>query len=259
MKLKRTSRLLLLFIVMIAMGCAGRIPRLQVSLGMPQAEQEVAAASPDAEAPSSLSPRPSKGSLWPGQTSHNMFFADNKAHTINDIVTIEIVESSTASKQATTKLGRSSELSATATGLFGLETKLNSRLGRVQTSNAAGTSKAAALDLANILKTSTQNDFDGSGVTTRSGQLSGKMTALVKSVLPNSNLKIEGKRVVTVNGEEQVMVLAGIIRPEDIDSNNVVLSTYIAEAKISYFGMGVVGDKQKPGWMTRIFDKVWPF
>jgi len=188
-----------------------------------------------------------------------MFFVDNKARNVNDIVTIRIVESSKASKKATTKLGRSSSLAAGASNLFGIETKLDARHARVTDSNKAGTSKAAAIDLSQILNASTQNDFNGSGVTTRSGQLTGHMTALVKKVLPNGNLEIEGRRVVSVNGEEQIMVLTGIIRPADIDSNNVVLSTYIADASISYYGMGVVADKQRPGWLSRVFDKAWPF
>jgi flagellar L-ring protein precursor FlgH len=200
-----------------------------------------------------------KGSLWPGENSQNMFFMDNKARTVNDIVTIMIVESSTASKEASTKVGRSSDISATATGLFGFETKQDARVSRVQSGNAAGTSNTSALDLANILKASTQNDFDGSGVTTRSGKLSGKMAALVKEVLPNGNLRIEGKKMVQVNGEEQVMILSGLIRPEDISSNNIVLSTYIANARIYYSGVGVIADKQKPGWLARLFDHAWPF
>ena len=101
--------------------------------------------------------------------------------------------------------------------------------------------------------------FDGSGVTTRSGKLSGRMTGLVDAVLPNGNLRIQGKRMVTVNGEEQIMVLTGIVRPEDISSNNVVRSTYIADARIEYYGMGVISEKQYPGWMARMFDRVWPF
>ncbi len=237
-------------------GCAGRNPFLQ---GGETIDQKPSLPIVIWETPANGSGQPAQGSLWPGANTKNMFFTDNKARSVNDIVTIEIVESSSASKNATTKLGRSSNLSASATGLFGIETKQNARLGRAQTSNAAGTSNRGLLDLANILNAKTQNDFDGSGTTTRSGTLSGKMTALVKEVLPNGNLRIQGKRMVTVNGEEQVMVLAGLIRPEDIDSNNVVLSTFIADAKISYYGMGVIADKQNPGWLARGFDKFWPF
>jgi flagellar L-ring protein precursor FlgH len=248
------KKLILFILLLMVAGCTARMPLVHEAATMAAGVHPhvpAARATPAGQT--------GKGSLWPGEGTTNNFFADNKAHLINDIVTIEIVESSTASKQATTKLGRSSELAAGVPNLFGLETKLDARLARVQDSNAAGTSNAAALNLSEILSASTKNDFDGSGVTTRTGELSGRMTAIVKEVLGNGNLKIQGKRVVIVNGEEQVMILTGIIRPEDISAQNVVLSTYIADAAISYYGMGVVADKQYPGWFARTFDRVWPF
>ncbi len=247
----RRFQRLLLVVLMGTIGCAGNISRVPGPL------QPARAALPS---PTSLPPEPgtAKGSLWQGESAYNTFFVDNKARTVNDIVTIEIVESSTASKKATTKLGRSSEISAAAPHLFGLETKLDAKLSQAEADNAAGATKAA-IDLSNILSATTQNDFDGSGETTRTGELSGKMTALVQGVLPNGNLRIEGRRVVTVNGEEQIMILTGIIRPEDVNSQNIVLSTYIADAAISYYGMGVVAEKQRPGWLARKFDQYWPF
>ena len=259
MQARRVGTAWFLACAVAAAGCAVRLPfRVRPVPAKPPEAAAAESPRPDAEAAPAVRPF-RKGSLWPGETTRNMLFSDNKARTVNDIVTIEIVESSTASKKATTKLGRTSDISASATGLFGFETKQNARLARLQDSNAAGTSKAAALDLSRILEASTQNDFKGSGETTRSGRLSGRMTALVTEVLPNGNLRIRGKRRVTVNGEEQLMILTGVIRPEDISSKNVILSTYIADATIEYFGVGVIADKQRPGWMARLMDKVWPF
>ena len=68
-----------------------------------------------------------------------------------------------------------------------------------------------------------------------------------------------GRRQLTVNAEDQYMILTGVIRPEDITSDNLILSQYIADARIVYTGRGVVDDKMRPGWLTRVIDWVWPF
>jgi flagellar L-ring protein precursor FlgH len=85
------------------------------------------------------------------------------------------------------------------------------------------------------------------------------MTAQVIQVLPNRRLVIEGHTQVRVNNENQIIKVQGIIRMEDIDTTNTILSTSIAEAKIELSGEGIVSDKQRPGWFTRILDWVWPF
>jgi flagellar L-ring protein precursor FlgH len=70
---------------------------------------------------------------------------------------------------------------------------------------------------------------------------------------------IEGNREVRVNNENQIITLTGMVRPRDISSDNMILSTYIADARISYSGSGIVNDRQKPGWLSRILDVIWPF
>ena len=85
------------------------------------------------------------------------------------------------------------------------------------------------------------------------------MSARVMNILENGNFIIEGRRQVTVNTEDQYLILTGIIRPDDIATDNTILSQYLADAKIVYTGKGVVDDKMRPGWLTRIVDWVWPF
>jgi flagellar L-ring protein precursor FlgH len=85
------------------------------------------------------------------------------------------------------------------------------------------------------------------------------ISAKVVEVFPNGNLAVEGKREIYVNNEKKEILLQGIVRPRDIASDNSVLSTQVADAKIMLTGIGVVGEKQRPGWLTRIFDGVWPF
>jgi flagellar L-ring protein precursor FlgH len=78
-------------------------------------------------------------------------------------------------------------------------------------------------------------------------------------VRPTGNLRIAGSKTVTVNNEDQIIRLAGIIRQADISPANIVDSQHILDADIEYTGNGVISDKQKPGWMVRILDNVWPF
>jgi flagellar L-ring protein precursor FlgH len=78
-------------------------------------------------------------------------------------------------------------------------------------------------------------------------------------VLPNNNLMIQGRRHLRINNETEVIMLTGIVRPQDIDRNNVVPSTKVAEARVTISGVGVVSDKQRVGWFQRLFDHVWPF
>jgi flagellar L-ring protein precursor FlgH len=81
----------------------------------------------------------------------------------------------------------------------------------------------------------------------------------VIKVYPNGNLKIRGGKSVTVNNENQIIYLTGIVRSYDVTADNTVDSGDILNAQISYTGKGALSDKQKPGWLMRIFDHTWPF
>jgi flagellar L-ring protein precursor FlgH len=153
-------------------------------------------------------------------------------------VTINVVESATASNNAISKTSRDNELTA---GWSGVLANL--------TGNWVGNNQSVSF----------KNSLDGEGQTTRTSQLSTYMTAQVIQVLPNRRLAIEGHTQVRVNNENQIIKVQGIIRMEDIDTTNTILSTSIAEAKIELSGEGIVSDKQRPGWFTRILDWVWPF
>jgi flagellar basal body L-ring protein FlgH len=103
------------------------------------------------------------------------------------------------------------------------------------------------------------NSYDGTGKTARSGQLSALVAVSVVEALPNGNLVIQGSREIQVNDELQVIQLSGVVRPVDIGTDNVVLSSRIADAQITYTGLGVIDEKQRPGWFARLFDYVTPF
>ena len=106
---------------------------------------------------------------------------------------------------------------------------------------------------------STSKSNQGSGTTTRGGTLTATISATIVEVLPNGNFRIEGSRSVTVNNEEQIMVLRGIVRPVDINFDNTIVSTMIADASITYTGEGVVADEQRVGWGMRLLSFIWPF
>jgi flagellar L-ring protein precursor FlgH len=106
---------------------------------------------------------------------------------------------------------------------------------------------------------SAKNKFGGKGATSREDTLTGTISAIVTEVLPNGDLRMEGKREVTVNSETQLMTISGIVRRVDVDTKNTVLSSAIADAKIEYSGLGVVDDVQRPGWLVRILDWIYPF
>ncbi len=187
-------------------------------------------------------PDAKNGSVWHGRLTD--MFSDQRARNVGDILTINIVEVSQASESASTATTRKSQTVAGLSNFFGLETNPNGPW-----------KNSATLINANA----PNNDFTGTGATTRAGSLSASITARVMDVLPNGNLVIEGKREIYVNNEKKEILLQGIVRPRDIAFNNTISSTQIADAKVIYTGIGVVAEKQRPGWAARLFDFVWPF
>jgi len=183
------------------------------------------------------------GSLWQGNGGG--LVDDFKARGKGDILTVVISETASASKEATTGTSRASEVAAGIPNLMGLETKMT------------GISKW--MDLSKLVNASASSKFDGSGSTTRKENLNATITARVIDVLANGNMLIEGRRNVLVNHEDQIIVLTGTVRPRDITPDNMVNSTFIADARIAYSGKGIISDRQQPGWLMGILDKVWPF
>lgn len=184
------------------------------------------------------------GSLW--KHSNSSIFSDRKARGIGDIVTVLISESSSASKEATTQTGRTTNMSASIPNFFGLE-------------NDDFWTSGNPIDLSNLVNADFSNSFNGNGTTTRREDLTASLTTQVVGRYPNGQLKIRGGKEVMVNNEVQIIYLTGIIRPVDITAANTVDSSKILNARISYTGKGSVSDKQKPGWVMRTLDSIWPF
>jgi len=222
--------LLILLFVLVLGGCAHH-------------NQEVTNVQP-LEEPVTADPKPqSAGTLWNGDDGN--WLADVKARRVGDIVTVIIKEQAKASKQATTDTDRSSSISAGISSFFGFEQSL--------------AEKNANLNPSSLIEANTGNEFSGSGKTTRSEDLVATLTTQVVEVYSNGNLKIRGGKSVTVNNENQIIYLTGIVRPYDVTASNTVDSGNILNAQISYTGKGSISDNQKPGWLMRIFDHTWPF
>lgn len=184
----------------------------------------------------------SLGSLWEPDNGRAFMFEDRRASRVGDIMIVQIVEQHSGSKTASTKADRSAGVNASASGgFFGIH-------------DLAG-------DFRNLFNADidTANTFEGDGSTSREDSLTGTIAAQVVEVFPNGDLRIRGKRQVKVNSETQTMTIKGIVRRIDLDTQNTVLSSAVANADISYTGLGVVDDVQRPGWLTRIFNWVTPF
>lgn len=183
------------------------------------------------------------GSLWTNR--QGSLFGDIKAGNVGDIITVAIFEAASASKQASTATDRQSNMSADLSTLFGLEKNI---------SNINST-----IDPAALVNTGFKNEFKGSGSTSRRENLVATLTSRVVTVYANGNLGIEGSKSVTVNNEEQLIHLSGIVRPADVSPQNIVDSKFVLDAQITYTGKGIISDKQSQGWLVRILDAVWPF
>ncbi|HVR61598.1 MAG TPA: flagellar basal body L-ring protein FlgH [Polyangia bacterium] len=181
----------------------------------------------------------SDGSLWQPGRPASMLFTDARALRVNDLVVIKVEEIADAKRSANTDLTRESDSSAQISAFLGLLSKIKA------IDPSIGGSSAAHLK--------------ADGQSGRSEFLTATVPAMVRKVLPNGNLFVEGHRVVLVNAEEQHFYISGVVRPIDIDQENSVKSSMVADAEIEFVGNGVLTDNQHQGWFQRYFGWLWPF
>lgn len=186
-------------------------------------------------------------SLWRENRGGNELYRDFRAWQPMDIITITVAEKDKGTNKAKTSASQESTYQAAIENFLALENQV------------ATWSPKHIPDLANLINATTTLEYEGDGETSRDGQLAGKISAVVVEVLPTGVLRIEGEKIVSVNDEEQVMIVSGLVRQRDISSNNEILSSQIAQLRIDYFGKGTVGDVQAAGWLGRIIAKLWPF
>lgn len=179
-------------------------------------------------------------SATPGTPWMGSLFTGLRARSVNDLVTINVIERIAASGQADSSLNKNSNVGASTGRIFGVDPKF-----------------AEWFDPTALARFQASSDFKGGGATTRAGELSAVITARVAEVLPNGDLVLEGVREIDINGDKQMVVMTGVVRPSDIGPGNVVPSTAVGQMRIKYYGNGLIKDNLSPGWLVRIFNKVF--
>lgn len=179
-------------------------------------------------------------SLW--RTGSRAFFKDQRARNVGDLVTVKVKVTDKAQLNNNTKRSRKNGEDFGAENILGFETKLPNN------------AKASSL-----LKLDSDASSEGTGSINRSETLATNVAAVVTQNLPNGNLVIEGKQEIRVNFEVRELIVAGVIRPEDIESDNTIDSTKIAQARIAYGGRGQITDVQQPRYGQQVMDILLPF
>ena len=194
---------------------------------MPMPKPEVASYSPN--------------SLW--RSGSRAFFKDQRAARVGDLLTVTVNFTDKANIANETQRSRSSKEDSGITDFIGAQTitQPNKILpGRILTTNSTAST-------------------DGKGSVNRQEALQTSVAAVVTQVLPNGNLVVEGKQEIRVNFEIRELIVAGIVRPEDIQSDNTIDSSKIAQARIAYGGRGQITDVQQPRYGQQVMDVLLPF
>ncbi|HKS60519.1 MAG TPA: flagellar basal body L-ring protein FlgH [Xanthobacteraceae bacterium] len=181
-------------------------------------------------------------SLW--RNGSRAFFKDQRAMQVGDIMTVKVKITDNAKIENGTARSRASKEDSGVTDFIG--SKLL-------------TGDAAKLMPGKILTTDSTSSTDNKGSVNRQEALLTNVAAVVTQVLPNGNLVVEGKQEVRVNFEIRELIVAGIVRPEDIESDNTIDSTKIAQARIAYGGRGQITDVQQPRYGQQVMDILLPF
>lgn len=175
------------------------------------------------------------------------FFEDVRARRVGDVITVVLQESTNATQRASASTTKDNAVDVGNPTLFGNPLSFrSSRLGRSE--HSLETEMVAS------------RSFSGEGGSEQSNRLTGNITATVVEVLPNGYLRIRGEKLISINKGEEYIRLTGVVRPVDIQADNSVPSTMVANADIAYGGKGVIADASEMGWLARFFNsRWWPF
>lgn len=184
------------------------------------------------------------GSLFQDQNSLSLW-DDARAHRVGDIITINLVETFKAKKKDESKYSRSNDLDPGGVSVFG---RTDSQI-----------LKEAAGAFSPLKITGSKNAFQGKSDVKQDSSIDGKVAVMVSEVLPNGNLVVRGEKWLTISDGEEVVRFAGIIRPQDIQPDNTIDSTKVADVRLIYKDTGYGGAVNRPGAVQQWFTKYWPF
>ncbi|QGY41614.1 flagellar basal body L-ring protein [Pseudodesulfovibrio cashew] len=192
-------------------------------------------------------PAANPGSLFDSNRSE-FLYDDNRASRVGDIVLVKVADSTTTKLKSETTADKDNTVSNSITALpsAGL-------IGSVPLGSVLGAKVGADVGAAQ------SSEFSGTGETKQESTFEATVATRIVRRLPGNLLQVEGARRIRVNAETQFLVVRGLIRQRDIDSANSISSDNLAEAQIEIYGQGVLADKQKPGWLSRILDNIYPF
>jgi flagellar L-ring protein precursor FlgH len=237
----------LLTVVSIAGGCSG-IDRLSQIGEQPKLSAiENPTTQPGYKPVQMPMPKPeavsyNANSLW--RNGSRSFFKDQRAHQIGDLLTVTVNITDQANFANETQRSRTATEDSGITAFLG-----SSLLGQ----------RAQSVLPGRLLTADSTSGTDGKGSITRQETLQTNVAAIVTQVLPNGNLVVEGKQEIRVNYEKRELIVAGIVRPEDIQSDNTIDSSKIAQARIAYGGHGEISDIQQPRYGSQVMDVLLPF
>ena len=181
------------------------------------------------------------------------FFDDRKAYRVGDIITITLNERTQASKNANAQIQKDSDVNIGTPTILGMTINPKNPLRGI---GALGMSDTMGLDTS--IDANRQNK--GNSQAGQSNSLSGSITVTVAEVLPNGILSVRGEKWMTLNTGDELVRIAGLVRADDIATDNTVPSTRVADARITYSGTGAFADASQPGWLSRFFiSPLWPF
>lgn len=176
-----------------------------------------------------------QGTIYQSGTERSLF-EDLKAKRVGDILTVLLVEQTSGRNSSDNNVNQSTAMS-------------------VSTPTYGGSARPGM-----AISLGSENAFSGESGSSQSNSLSGSIAVTVSEVLPNGNLVIQGEKWVKINQGNEYIRVQGVIRPKDIDTYNTLLSTQIADARISYGGKGNNARGNNPGWAAKIlFSPLWPF
>ncbi|MBU1331681.1 MAG: flagellar basal body L-ring protein FlgH [Gammaproteobacteria bacterium] len=185
------------------------------------------------------------GSIYQAGFENNLF-GDRKAYRVGDMITITLNERTQASKNAGSQIQKDSTANIGLTSLFG---------GAVSAANPFSDNQ-----LSLGAEYDASRDTQGNSQADQSNSLTGSITVTVAEVLPNGILAVRGEKWMTLNTGDELVCIAGLVRADDVATDNTVASTRIADARITYSGTGAFADASQPGWLDRFFiSPLWPF